>query len=1337
MGFFLYFRGFVRKPLGFGRFFGCFLVFWLFFCVFARGQSVHSGVGAFPYADSTGTGYSFRVWAPNASSVLVVGDFNGWGFDTSLVKEGDGEHWSCDVVGARAGDQYKYYLNGNRWRKDPRSRSVTEENNSVLVDPGAYSWSDSAFVPPSKNELVIYELHIGSFYDPDAGDIQVATFADAEEKLDYLSELGINCVELMPVARFPGDRSWGYNPIDLFAVENAYGGAEAFKRFVDACHQRGIAVHLDIVHNHYDAANSACDLWEFDGWYGTGNYGGIYFYQEDGKCCTIWGRRPNYGRQGVRDFITDNVRMWLDEYHVDGFRWDSSMNIKYYDDYYFNAEGYSLLYDINQMIRDEYVNHLSIGEDQELNVNFDSEWHDSFHYNVVSQLTPSSDAERDMGIVAGQIAYSYGAHRVIYTETHEKVGKLNNATRLVSKIDPSDPTGYWARKRATLGAVLTMTSPGIPLLFMGQEWFEHEAFDDFAPLDWGRAEANLRNRLLYQHLIHLRRNLDGVSAGLKGGNGAILHVNDEGKVIAWHRYDAGGVGDDVVVVANFSVLEWGNYEIEFPRAGTWYAVFNSDWSLYGNDYENIGVSNVQVAVAGGKASIKLAPYSAVIFSQQAPVPPDADQDGMLDAWETEHGLDPGNPADALLDPDNDDLTNRREFELGADPNVYTALQLYDSVTMPGNHNDWSLSADAMKLTTHYQWEQVLHMPGTAAREFKLVANQNWSACWGDTDQSGFTLPISGAGDPGGAETPIKIQGTDTNVTLHFTFCETNLSYVVSILPFQDNDGDEMNDAWEFFHGLNTNDPADAAGDPDDDGFTNLQEYENGTNPEEPTPKLHDYDALSLVGTFNGWSLNQGRMKLFEHYGWEIVQPVWTQSAVRFKFAGNTNWASTWGDNNQSNTVLPLDSYGDWQGADIGISSAMNGVCRFRFNQKTVAYSVEQLPFTDQDGDGMHDAWEAFYSLNSNSAADASADYDGDGFSNLDEYRYATDPRRADPKRSTYGLLCVAGTFNAWAASSNAMTLVDNYLWETVLTLTNEGPTSIKFAANGSWSTNWGDNTAGEGLPRTGLADASGSNINFDVENSGDYRIRFNDRTLQYQITFTPRSAYAGITIPGTFNGWDPTANAMKLVGNYLWELDAFFSHASNVYFKFVADQDWSANWGAAGQISFDLPLADTGTPDAANVRIAPVLNGKYRFRFNEGTRAYSVTLLAEADHDSDGMPDDWESRYGLNPTNHLDAAEQADDDGLSNYEEYLADTDPTDPASFFGFDSLSCGLDGEFILQWQGGTGVVQYLLTALPGTNPAWEIVYTNQPPTASRVTLTNLSGGDQRWFRLKAVRP
>jgi 1,4-alpha-glucan branching enzyme len=1286
-----------------------------------------------PYADASGTGYSFRVWAPNATSVKVVGDFNNWQFSTDLVDEGDG-HWSCDVEGARAGQEFKYYLNGSLWRKDPRSRYVTSRENSQLVDPDTYSWSDSGFVRPAKDDLVIYELHPGSFYDPTPSDNDVATFNDVLAKLDYLTELGVNCIQLMPISRFPGDRSWGYNPIDLFAIENSYGTPQQFRQFVDACHERGMAVYLDVVHNHYDASNGDCDLWEFDGWFGSGNYGGIYFYQEDGKCCTIWGRRPHFGRQGVRDFITDNIRMWLDEYHVDGFRWDSPMNIKFYDEDTFNVEGYSLLFGINQMIKDEYPGRLSMGEDQNLNNNFDSEWHDSFHYNVVGQLTAGDDTERDMWAVANNIATEAGFYRVIYTETHDKVGKLNNDTRLVSKIDPADPTGYFARKRAALGAVLTFTSPGIPLLFMGQEWFEYEPFDDFDPLDWDRADSNIRGRLLFKHLIHLRRNLYGASAGLKGTGLDVPHVNDSAKVIAFHRWNQHGTNDDVVVAANFSIQTWSNYEIEFPYTGRWYTVFNSDATLYANDYSNTGLDYIDVT--GEKAAIQLAPYSAVIMSRTPITPFDVDKDSMPDEWETDNGLNPANPADAAQDPDGDGLTNREEFEHGTDPNVYSPLHLYDTMNLPGTDNNWNLTAAPMQLTTHYTWQTVRHLVDTSTLDFKFAAGQSWSTCWGDADQAAYTLPLSGSGDPGGDELPISLSNITAGSVVRFAFIETNLAYQVQALPSADNDADQINDHWEAFYGLNTNDPSDAALDPDNDGFTNLEEFQNDTHPLIHTPRKHDYNTINLAGIFNDWDITRLTMKLFENYGWEIVQPLQASPGATFKFVGNQDWANTWGETNQYDTNLPIEEYALWQGEDIRINDALNGVYRFRFNQKSTAYSVEFMPFIDHDVDGMHDDWEAFYDLSTNSPSDAALDADHDGFTNLEEYQYGTSPLVADPLRASYDFVAVAGTFNGWSTSSNKMSLVDNYLWDYTLTITNPGIVEIKFTADRSWSNNWGYTLSTNQLPFSGIAEPYGDNISFNVLYEGDYHIQFDDRTLQFHIAFVPRSDYTSVTVPGTFCNWDPTANSMTLVGNYLWQLDTFFNNASNAAFKFVADKDWALNWGDDAQAVFTLPVTGTGTtPYAANIIISNTLNGTYRFQFNEATAQYSVSLLAPADHDADGIPDYWEEQFGLNATNYADAHLDSDGDSLSNLQEYIAGTAPNDSGSSFEIISLASGNQG-ITVRWKGGEDVRQYLMVADPAHPDTWDVIYTNIPPTPVNMVVSNLPATSSRWFRLKAVR-
>ena len=1295
-------------------------------------QSSRSGWGATPYADSTGTGVTFRVWAPNATSVQLLGDFNSWQYGTYLVNEGTGI-WSLDVGSARSGQEYKYVINNTLWRKDPRARRISGSNSSIY-NPNAFDWASDSFIPPAKSDLVLYELHIGSFYDPIASDSQVATFEDAIEKLDYLADLGVNCIELMPVATFPGDRSWGYNPVDIFAVESSYGGPDQLKEFVKASHEHGIAVYLDIVHNHYDAQNSDCPLWEFDGWNGGGNYGGIYFYQENGKCCTIWGRRPHYGRTQVQNFIRDNITMWLDEFHIDGFRWDSPINIKFYDST-FNSEGYNLAYSINQSIKDNYSNHYSIGEDQDLDMNFDAEWHDSFHYNIVDQLTKSSDTDRSMSTVQGQVTDASGLYRVIYVESHDKVGKLNNANRLVTQIDSADPTSYWARKRAALGAVLTLTSPGIPLLFMGQEWFESEAFDDYDPLDWTQADANLRGCLLFKHLIRLRRNLDGGTAGLKGTGVNAYHVNDSGKVMAFHRWNTGGTGDDVVVVANFSVTQFTSYDLDFPYAGTWYAHFNSDWKLYGTNFSNYGTSQVSVPYNGATVSIQLAPYSALIFSRTPPPSRDADGDGMLDSWEEAHGLNSGNSADALLDPDGDGLNNSREFELQTDPQTFDAFSNYSTMSLAGTMNDWDLLQTPMSLTSHYSWAAV-RLVTSSDLHFKFAANTNWATCWGDANQTNLNLPFSGVGDPGGDETPIHATNALVSNTLYFAFIETNLAYRVEILPTNDVDGDGMNDAWETFYGLDPHDATDATSDPDGDESSNLQEFLNGSHPRQYTQKLHDYQTMHIAGTFNHWSTTRSPMKLYDDYNWQAILHVIDDASSTFKYIGNSSWIDNWGDNSQTSTTLPLNDIGVASGANIRISGTLNGVYQFRFNERTAAYQLEALAAKDADGDGMHDEWEMLNLLNPSLSSDANEDPDHDGLSNLIEFEYGSDPHTADPLRANYSSMAMAGTLNNWSPTNTLMSLTDHFTWQILVTFSNEGLVEFKFTADHSWTDNWGDNDPSSNrAPLFSVADSYGSNIAFVVERAGDYRFTFNDRTLQYNVEFVPRSTFDKLNVPGTFNGWDPTAFEMQLVDNHVWELQTLFSGETNVYFKFVAENDWNSNWGETNPTSTSLPLFGSGDSFGGNIAVSEPLSGRYRFRFNDETLGYSFVALSETDTDDDGIPDRWETLNGLNSTNAADALNDDDHDGMNNVEEYLADTDPGDSNSCLLIHRLVATANG-LSLEWQGGSACWQYLMVASPTNLSSWRVIATNEPPTAGTSGYTNAYFGDSSWYRIKAAR-
>ncbi len=579
---------------------------------FAPAQSNRPGMGSTPYADASGTGVTFRVWAPDATSVSVPGTFNGWNTTANnLIKEGSSGLWSGDVPAARANDQYKYFMNGSVWKQDPRSRKVVNSaDNSIVYDPNAFNWSGDTRLPVTNSSLVIYEMHVGAFYDPTPSSGGPGKFTDAITKLDYLASLGVNAVELLPILEFPGDYSWGYNLSDPYAVENTgYGGPDGLKSFVKAAHLRGIRVIMDVVHNHYGP--NELDLWGFD----VGTTPGIYFYSASGINNTPWGPRPNYASEGVRSYIIDNFSMWMDECHVDGFRWDAVGAMRNYDPGHVSIpEADSLIQYINSVtIHSAHPGAISIAEDDSGGMNFDSEWGVSFGDQVINEMVQPLDSSRDMNALQGTMDGN-GFGRVLYTETHDLVGALNGsgAQRLPVRIQAANPTSYFARKRSMLAAAIIMTSPGIPMIFMGQETLTTNQFADNVPLDWTRVNTYSNVVSFYHDLIRLRRNLDGVSWGLTGPNISWHAVDNNAKLLAFHRWGA-GPDDQVMAVINCANTQINNYQINgFPVDGTWFTTLNSDWKTYGADFGDVGSSMVQVT--GGSGSVTIAPYSVLILS---------------------------------------------------------------------------------------------------------------------------------------------------------------------------------------------------------------------------------------------------------------------------------------------------------------------------------------------------------------------------------------------------------------------------------------------------------------------------------------------------------------------------------------------------------------------------------------------------------------------------------------------------------------------------------------------------------------------------------------------------
>lgn len=421
-------------------------------------------------ADLTTGGVRYRIWAPERRQVEVRILPGGGGKVRTmmLTKDAEGYHAATDAAGM-AGDRYQYMVDGDGPFPDPASRFQPEGVHGVseVTDPHAYAWGDAGWRRPPLRDLVIYELHIGTF-TPEG------TFAAAMKKLPYLHELGIKALQIMPVADFPGTRNWGYDGVSLFAPARCYGRPDELKALVDAAHALGLAVVLDVVYNHLGA---------------DGNYLGVYsrFYFND-DVHTPWGAALNFDGQRhavVREYFLSNAEYWLDEFHFDGLRLDATHAI-------LDKSSPHLLAEIAQAVhvRGAFV----IAEDERNlaavitpeGLGMDAVYADDFCHSIQVALGDRSyqadftgSAEELTGELQqgwhyrGQLSRHQGKPRgseaghlppgkfLLCISNHDQVGNRAFGERLHQLTTPE---AYRA------ASALLLLAPATPMLFMGQEW---------------------------------------------------------------------------------------------------------------------------------------------------------------------------------------------------------------------------------------------------------------------------------------------------------------------------------------------------------------------------------------------------------------------------------------------------------------------------------------------------------------------------------------------------------------------------------------------------------------------------------------------------------------------------------------------------------------------------------------------------------------------------------------------------------------------------------------------------------------------------------------------------
>lgn len=433
--------------------------------------------------------HEFSVWAPRAIKMTVkVGDAT-----YSMDSPDEMGWWRVAVESAQAGTDYGFLIDDDTTAyPDPRSQWQPHgvHGLSRVYDHAAFGWSDCQWHAPPLSSAVIYELHIGTF-------TQRGTFDSAIERLELLVDLGVTHVEVMPVAAFPGDYGWGYDGVSLFAVQNFYGGPDGFKRFVDACHARGLAVLLDVVYNHFGP---------------VGNYTGKFGPYITERHHTPWGGAVNFedaGSDEVRRFFCDNALMWLRDYHVDGLRLDAVHEFVDRSAVHFmeqlSEEVEALSATLGRelvLIAESDLNDPRVVMSREMGGRgMDAQWSDDFHhalFSLVSAGEPGKGYYDDYGTFENlakalkQMFVYDGQHSRYRGRSHGRPIEGLSAHRFVGFIQNHDQVGNRAigdrleqvpaigMARAMIAAGVVLTAPCVPMIFQGEEFAASTPFQYFA-----------------------------------------------------------------------------------------------------------------------------------------------------------------------------------------------------------------------------------------------------------------------------------------------------------------------------------------------------------------------------------------------------------------------------------------------------------------------------------------------------------------------------------------------------------------------------------------------------------------------------------------------------------------------------------------------------------------------------------------------------------------------------------------------------------------------------------------------------------------------------------------
>ncbi len=577
-----------------------------------------------------------------------------------MVKQKRG-YWQLTTEDIYPGTLYYYQLEGGVDKPDPASHFQPQGVHEVseVIDHNSMTWQDAEWSNIPLEEMIIYELHVGTFTEE-------GTFGAIIPRLPELAELGINAIELMPVAQFPGDRNWGYDGVYPYAVQNSYGRPEDLKELVNQAHQQGIAVILDVVYNHFGP---------------EGNYTAHYAPYFTDTYRTPWGNAINFddaGSDGVRNYFIENVLYWLDNYHIDALRLDAIHAI-------FDSGAKHILQEMAErveklsqsqgrkfyLIAESDLNDVRIIRPKELGgYELDAQWSDDFHHSLLTLLTEESIGyyqdygtfERLAKAYKNTFVYDWqyshfrqryhgndasdrpGSQFVVFISNHDQVGNRVLGERLASRV---------SLETLKLAAGALMLSPYIPLLFMGDEYAEETPFlyfvshsdpdlieavqegrkKDFAhlhlegeyiapqslsafdssKLEWKKRKEgkHLILRQFYQQLILLRRTIPALKKLDKQNLTVTFRESD--RLFFLHRWQ-----EESQI---FSILNFASEAVSFAPTipkGKWHKILDSaepKWMGTGSSLPDAIAKRARFGAIAGEPELTIKPQSLVVYRQ--------------------------------------------------------------------------------------------------------------------------------------------------------------------------------------------------------------------------------------------------------------------------------------------------------------------------------------------------------------------------------------------------------------------------------------------------------------------------------------------------------------------------------------------------------------------------------------------------------------------------------------------------------------------------------------------------------------------------------------------------